>query len=131
MRATLVVLVNLLIAAPLVFNLLITLQADPNPLMVIARALTIGALVALAAVNVYLWPLLVGLEGPLPQLWRTAVKLLFLHPLPALLSLAACVSVVGVGLFLPKAVMLLFSVSAVAFSACYGTRRVLRRYFEL
>lgn len=131
LRATLVVLVDLLIAAPLGFNLLVTLQATSDPLMIVARALTLAALVALAALNVYLWPLLIGLELPLPRLWRTAVRLLFLHPWPALLSLAACGLVTSVSLFLPKAMMLLFSASAVAFSICYGTRRVLHRYFEI
>ena len=95
--------------------------------MIIARAPTLGALVSLAAVNIYLWPLLVKLEEPLPRLWRIAFELLFLHPLPALLSLAVCASIVSVSLFLPKAVGLLFSASAVAFTACYGARRVLRR----
>ncbi len=130
LRATLIVLTELLIAAPLVFNLLITLQADANPLLIMARGLSIGVLVTLAALNMYLWPLLVRLEEPLTHLWRTALKLLFLHPVPALLSLAACAAVVGSSLFLPKAVPLLFSVSALAFVACYGTRRVLHR-FEL
>lgn len=127
LRATLVVLTDLLIAAPLVFNLLITLQAGSDPLMVMARALTLAALVALAAVNMYLWPLLVRLEEPFPRFWHTAFKLLFLHPWPALLSLAACAALIGVSLFLPRAVTLLFSASAVVFCACYGTRRVLHR----
>lgn len=128
LRATLVVLTDLLIAAPLVFNLLITLQAGSDLLMVMARGLTLGTLLALAALNMYLWPLLVRLEGPFPHLWRTAFKLLFLHPWPALLSLAACAAIVGASLFLPKAATLLFSVSALAFSTLYGTRRVLHHF---
>ena len=130
LRATFVVLTDLLIAAPLAFNLLITFEAGSNPLMVMARGLTVAALFTLAALNVYLWPLLVRLETPLPYLWRTAFKLLFLHPWPALLSLAACATVIAASLFLPRAVTLLFSASALAFSACYGAQRVLQRHFE-
>ena len=129
-RATMVVLIDLLVAVPLVLNLAISLAAAPEPLMVMARGLTIGALLALAATNIYLWPLLVMLELPLPRLWRVAVRVLFINPWPALLSLLACTLIVGSSLFLPKAFMLLFTVSAVAFTCCFGAWRGLRPYLH-
>lgn len=125
-RATLVALTDLLLAAPLVLNLGIVARAtEPGPLLFAAQGLAAASLAFLAAVNLVLWPSL-GSGRRLAELWRRAASLVLLKPVPLLLTLVASAAVMVLGLLLPRAAFLFFSVAASAFVACWGVRRAER-----
>lgn len=125
-RAALVALTDLALAAPMLLNLLIVERAAaPDPLLLAARGVSFAGLLFLAAVNLLLWP---SLErgGRLLALWRRAATAVFSQPLRSLLVLAATGLVLGLGLLLPRAMFLFFSVAAAAYVACWGALRIER-----
>jgi uncharacterized membrane protein YesL len=137
--ATLLAATSLLLALAPALNLLITLQAASgaqqlpalatgNPLLVSSAALSAAALLFLAALNLYLWPLLILTSAAPRTLWRTALRLVLLRPATTLLTLAASLLAFGSGLFLPRAAMLFLSVAAASFTANFGATRVLRHH---
>jgi uncharacterized membrane protein YesL len=100
----------------------------PQVLLVPSGALSMAALLFLAAANLFLWPLLVTSRAPLRQLWRTACRLVLLQPFTALLALLLCAGIIGLSLFLPKAVLLFVTAAAVSYTASRCAWRVLRRH---
>jgi len=123
-RAWLVVLLDLVAAAPLVLNVLIVQRADaPDPLLLAARGASLAGLAFLAAFNVVLWPSLES-GGGLGDLLRRAATAVLLRPQPCLLTVAAATLVLGAGLLLPRFVFLFVSVASAAYVASWGVSRI-------
>ena len=126
-RATVVVLTTAAIALPLVLDLLIVRRsAEPGPLLLAARGLSLAGLAFLAAVNLVLWPSLDS-GRPLGVLARRAAKVVLLRPLPSLLTLGGTALALALALFLPRAVFLFAGPACAALLACWGVSRIERR----
>ena len=127
LRASLVVLVDAAVAAPLVLNLLIVNSAaDPGPLLLAARGVCVAGLLFLAALNVILWPSLERGER-MWVAWRKAAMVVVAQPMPVLLTVAATGLVLGVALLLPRFVFLFIAVAAVSSVASRGAAWTERR----
>ncbi|MCI0397482.1 MAG: DUF624 domain-containing protein [Chloroflexi bacterium] len=114
-----------LVAANLVIFRLMDLGQIPALLSVSATVLAAG--LALMA-NVYAWPLLVIQDWPLPELLKGSLKLALIRPGWTLLVAVAAACPLLLGLFLPRAVLLLASFAASAVIVNWGAWRVIRRY---
>lgn len=126
-RAAVVFLATAALALPLVLDLLIVQRsAEPGPMLLAARGLSLAGLAFLAAVNLVLWPSL-GSGKPLGALARRAAKVVLLRPLPSLLTLVGTALAVALALFLPRAVFLFAGPASAALLACWGVSRIERR----
>jgi hypothetical protein len=80
--------------------------------------------------NIYLWPLLVTVDPPLPDLLRNALKLAVLHPFWGLLVAGTAILPFLVSFFLPQLFFVTVTFAASALIVYAGAWRVLRRYLD-
>jgi uncharacterized membrane protein YesL len=95
-------------------------------------SLNVTIFIAASAIltNLYIWPLLVTVDVPLPRLIKVAAKVALLHPLwSAFVALLAMVPLL-VSLVLPRFVALISTFSTCALLASWGAWRVLEKYVD-
>lgn len=130
-RATVVGVIDVLVAGLIALNLSIFRLMDAPPVVVtLSQSATLFLALTALCTNLYLFPLLVIFEDvPLRRLLETSIKLVFAFPfwslvLLALVALPALVSL----LVLPAAALILLTFSAVALGISKIVWRVVRRY---
>ncbi len=87
---------------------------------------TLFVALAVIATNVYLWPLLVTVEAPLPQLIRLAAALALRHPGWSVLSALLALTPLSALFLLPGFIILLGPFSLCALLASWSAWRVIR-----
>jgi uncharacterized membrane protein YesL len=131
LRATAVVLLNLIIGSFVTLTLLILRQMGMGQLLpVLALLATTFVTMLLLLGNIYLWPLLVTVDPPLPDLLRNALRLAVHHPFWGLLVAAAALLPFLVSFFLPQLFYITVTFAASALIVYAGAWRVLRRYLD-
>jgi uncharacterized membrane protein YesL len=131
LRATAVVLLNLIIGSFVTLTLLILRQMGIGQLLpVLALLATTFVTILLLLGNIYLWPLLVTVDPPLPDLLRNALRLAVHHPFWGLLVAAAALLPFLVSFFLPQLFFITVTFAASALIVYAGAWRVLRRYLD-
>ncbi len=129
LKATALMLINLLAGGFLALNLLILTQMDTaDPAAFVARSLTLFGAAALLLANLYAWSLLVVVDLPLKALIGAAVRLAFSYPLWSAGVLVAALIPIGISLLLPVGVFMLATASACAWIITAGTWRVMRKH---
>lgn len=130
-RATAVFLIDLLISAFILFNLLIITQMGPGQLMTtMSLSVNVFFATALIVANVYIWPLLVTQDLPLTQLLKRGLRLTIIHPAwGVLIAVGAAIPVI-VSIFLPGMFLLTVAFTASALIVQWGAWRVIRGTVE-
>jgi uncharacterized membrane protein YesL len=129
--STAIVLIDIGLGALLAVNLMIFPMMDMgNGIAFLSRSVTwfVAALVFLA--NLYVWPLLVVIDPPMPlrELLTSTVRLVFAHPVWSAGLLVVGLIPVAVGLMTAAMVMILFSFSGCALVVSWGAWRVIRQH---
>jgi uncharacterized membrane protein YesL len=128
-HATVVGLLNLLLGGLIVANLWIFGRMGTLDVMAfMARSVTLFVALALLLTNLYVWPLMVLSDMPLRELIEISYKLVFAHPLWSVGILAATAVPVVISLLLPRAALLLVTVSACIFIIHKGTWPIIRQH---
>jgi uncharacterized membrane protein YesL len=129
LTSTLVGLFDLLLGGLLVVNMFIFPLMDmSNPIALMSRSVTLFGALMLLLVNLYVWSLLVVLEMKPRQLFATALRLVFAHPLWSLGLLIAALVPIGIGIILPVIVLVFASASGSVFIVNWGAWRIIRQY---
>jgi uncharacterized membrane protein YesL len=97
----------------------------------LALGVTLFVCVVSVAANMYLWPLLVTVDAPLPRLAKVAVKLVLLHPLWSVFAALLSAVPLLVLFVLPGFVVLLGAFSTCALLASWGAWRVLGKFITV
>lgn len=128
-KATGLALLNALGGGLVALNIVIfpLMDLSSDPFAFVARSVTLFAGLALVAVNVYAWPLLVLFEAmPLKTVLASSARLALTHVGMSLLLALAAVAIVAVSLLLPRGVLALATASGVALVVSFGAWRVIR-----
>lgn len=130
-KATVIGVIDLIIAGLVILNLSIFSFMDSSGDIVafIARSVTIFVALALVIVNFYLWPMLVLYEDPsLMTLLRNATGLVAAHLLLTIGMLFVVITIIGVSLMLPRGVFLFGTISLCAYFISMGAWRAIRQH---
>jgi uncharacterized membrane protein YesL len=120
-------LINLSVAILIALNLSIfPLMSASNPMMILARSVTLFIALLLVMVNGYAWPLMVTREISLKPLLMLAVQMVFAHPFYSLGLCLALIVPLGISAFLPMASFVLLTFSCTAFATNWVVGRVLK-----
>lgn len=131
LKATLIMLLNLLLGGLLTLNLSIFPRMEmSDPLAFLARSVTLFGGLMLVLTNFYVWSLMVLVDLPLKQLIEAALKLVFMYPIGSLGLLAATAIPIVFSLLLPQGIFLLATVAGCVLIICLGTWRVIRRHLS-
>jgi uncharacterized membrane protein YesL len=127
--STLVMLCNTLIGGLLVVNLTIFPLMDmADPLAFLSRSITVFAATVLLLANLYIWPLMVVFDMSLRQLITMSLKLTFAHPAWSFGVLLVAFVPILAALILPAGVLVIGSMSCMAYIVNWGTWRIIRQY---
>jgi uncharacterized membrane protein YesL len=131
LKATAVFLLDLLLIAFVILNLLILRQMGTGQfLAILSRTVTVLVAALLILSNIYLWPLLVTVDPPLRDLLKNGIKLALVHPFWGALVAIMAIIPVALSLFLPQAFLLTATFAATALIIQWGGWRIIRRYLD-
>jgi uncharacterized membrane protein YesL len=129
LKASAIVVLDLLVAGLLVTNLLIfQLMGTLDVMGFLARSVSLFVGLALLLTNLYVWSLMVISDMPVGQLIETSYKLVFAHPLQSCAVLVAATLPLVISLLLPRGVFLLVTASACAFIISRGTWPIIQHH---
>jgi uncharacterized membrane protein YesL len=131
LKATAVFLLDLLLIAFVILNLLILRQMGTGQfLAILSRTVTVLVAALLILSNIYLWPLLVTVDPPLRDLLKNGIKLALVHPLWGALVAILALTPVAPTLFRPQAFLLTATFAATALNIQWGGWSIIRRYLD-
>jgi uncharacterized membrane protein YesL len=130
--ATVIFLVDMAAGGLIVVNLTIfpMMNITSNPLAFLSWSVTLFVALLLALVNLYLWSLLVLVDGTLRQITTTACQIAFTFPLWSAGILVLAIVPILVSLLLPQAFFVLVTFSLVAYIINRGTWQIIRRFLS-
>jgi uncharacterized membrane protein YesL len=129
-KATLIGVIDLLIAGLVLLNLAIFQRMDTGQIVaLISQSATLFVGLTALVVNLYLWPLMVIFEDvPLHRLFNTSLKLVFAFPLWSLVMLVLALIPFVVSLLFFTGILVLATFSAAGLLINWGAWRIIRRY---
>ena len=128
-KATVVGLIDVLIGGLIYLNFVAFQRMDmSNPIAIVSRSVTLFAALATIMVNLYLWPMMVSFDMPVRRLVENSVRLVFAHPLWSFTMHIIALAPLVVSLFLPGAIWILATFSAVALLDSKAAWRIIQRY---
>lgn len=128
-KGTVIVILDAVLLGVVALNLTILPRTGLSGVMLFP-AMGITALVGVLAVtaNLYLWPLLVTYNLPLVALAKFSLWLVLNHAGWSLMLLALSTLVLGIGMLLPAALVVLLVFSSCVYLISWGAWRIIQRY---
>jgi uncharacterized membrane protein YesL len=129
-KAMLMGIIDAILAALVVANFSIfRLMNMAQPIAVISQSVTLCVAAIAIMVNLYFWPLMVTVDLPFRELLDTSVRFVFMHPLWSIVMLLMVLAILAITLLLlPRAALILVTISAVAWVTSWAAWRIIQRY---
>ncbi len=131
LKAYMLFVLDLLIGGFLVFNFLIFMQMELNPLSLISLGTTLISTVIFLAANIPAWVLLAVWDVPFKQTVTLSIKLVILQPFWTIAMVVIFVILTALTLLVfPAAVLVTVTGAFAGYIASFGTKHIVSQYIN-